>query len=77
MVNDEHAILTVTIDIGENATFVQTDTATQPSKQWKCESASRVMRDDMCCDVVSTDIFHFTSGVVWKISIGGRKQYVK
>ena len=61
MIGSEMVILIISIDIGENALFVPIDTVIELQSQWRCESASRVARDDFCCDVVSANIFPFPS----------------
>jgi hypothetical protein len=77
MIDGEMAILIISIDIGQNATFGPTDTAIEPGPQWKCESPSQIVRDDLCCDMVSTNIFPLPSGFGWETSTVGRKQHMK
>jgi hypothetical protein len=40
------SILMFSMDVGENATFITTS-------EWKCELISDIVREDLCCVVVS------------------------
>jgi hypothetical protein len=50
-------MLNVSFDTGQDALLVPTDTRIELQPQWQCYSAERNVRDDMCCEVVSTLTF--------------------